>query len=159
MDKKLDTLYALCEALFEELEDYKKKIEKSDGMSAGDLEAVDKLSHALKSIKTTVAMMESQEEDGYSGHYMPYWGGMAYAQGDNRGGSSNARGGNPNTRGGGNSNARGRGGNVRRDSMGRYSGNDGYSYTDEFESAIHEAMSVAPDERMREKLKRIMDEM
>ena len=42
MEKKIETLHKLCEALIEELEEYSKKIEKADGMSAGDLEAVDK---------------------------------------------------------------------------------------------------------------------
>lgn len=174
MDKKLETLHKLCEALMEELEEYGKKIEKADGMSAGDLEAVDKLSHALKSVKTTIAMMEAgDEEGGYSERYMPYWaGGMSYAeggrggnrgggggQGGNRGGGG--RGGSSNAGGmsyeGGNSYARGR--NARRDSMGRYSREGGYSYADEFESALQEAMSAAPNEQMREKLRRMMDEM
>lgn len=57
MDKKIEILHKICEALFEELGDYSRKIEKSDDMSASDLETIDKLSHTLKSIKTTIAMM------------------------------------------------------------------------------------------------------
>ena len=154
MDKKLETLHKLCEALMEELEDYSKKIEKSDGMSAGDLEAVDKLTHALKSVKTTIAMMESEDggEGAYSGRYMPWYGGMAYADGrGGQGGSSNR---------GGNSNARGRGG-MNNNPMGRnqYSRDGGYSYAGDFQSALQEAVNAAPDERIREKLQRIMDEI
>ena len=141
MDKKIEILHRLCEALMEELDDYSRKIEKSDGMSAGDLEAVDKLSHALKSIKTTIAMMESGGE--YSNRYMPWYGGVSYE--DGRGG----QGGNSN-RGGMSSARRGRN---------QYSRNDVYSYAeDEFEMALKEAMNAAPDERVRNKLQRIMDE-
>lgn len=152
MEKKLETLHKLCEALMEELEDYSKKIEKSDGMSAGDLEAVDKLSHALKSIKTTIAMMEAGDEGGNSyrggnsNRFMPWYGGMSYE--DGRGGQ-----------GGGMSSARrGRANNP----MGRnqYSREGGYSYAEEeFEMALKEAMNAAPDERVREKLQRIMNEI
>ncbi len=144
MDKKIEILHKLCEALMAELEDYSKKIEKSDGMSAGDLEAVDKLSHALKSVKTTIAMMESGEESGNSfrggnsNRYMPWYGGNS-----NRGGMSSARRGRS-------SNASGRN---------QYSRDGGYSYAEEeFEMALQEAMDAAPDEHVREKLQRIMNE-
>lgn len=138
MDKKIEILHKLCEALMAELEDYSKKIEKSDGMSAGDLEAVDKLSHALKSVKTTIAMMESGEERGNSNRYMPWYGGSS-----NRGGMSSARRGRS-------SNASGRN---------QYSRDGGYSYAEEeFEMALQEAMDAAPDEHVREKLQRIMNE-
>ena len=153
MDKKIETLHKLCEALMEELEEYSKKIEKSDGMSAGDLEAIDKLSHALKSVKTTIAMMEAGEEEGNSyrggnsNRYMP-WYGTSYEGGrgnSNRGGMSSAR------RGGRSNNPTGRN---------QYSRDGGYSYAEEeFEMALQEAMNAAPDERMREKLQRIMDDM
>lgn len=158
MDKKLETLYKLCEALSEELEDYSKKIEKSDGMSAGDLEAVDKLTHALKSVKTTIAMMETDEEGGSSyrggnsNRYMPWYGSVSYEGG--RGGQG--------------------GGNSNRDSMSsarnnrannptgrnQYSRGGNYSYAeDEFQSALEEALNSAPNEHIREKLQRIMDEI
>lgn len=141
MYKKIETLHRLCEALIEELEEYSKKIEKSEGMSAGDLEAVDKLSHALKSIKTTIAMMEAEDEGGNSHRSMPWYGGMSYEDDRMNRGVSRAR---------------GRGG--RRDAMGRYS-RDGYSYAEEeFQKSIEEALNAAPNEHVREKLKRIMDE-
>lgn len=149
MDRKIEILHKICEALFEELSDYSRKIEKSDGMSAGDLETIDKLSHALKSIKTTIAMMEADEEDGNSyrsgnsNRYMPWYGGMSYEDGrSNRGGMSSAR--------------RGRANNP----MGRnqYSRDGGYSYAEEeFEMALRDAMNAAPDDHMREKIKKMMD--
>lgn len=143
MEKKLETLHKLCEVLADELEEYSRKIEKSDGMSAGDLEAVDKLSHALKSIKTTIAMMEAEDEDGYSNRgYMPYYGGSSYA------GRMNAK----------------------RDSMGRYSregrnysrnhGN-GYSYAEDMEQTREEMRELAqkmPEEHRR-KIERALDDL
>lgn len=142
MEKKLETLHKLCEVLTDELEEYSRKIEKSDGMSAGDLEAVDKLSHALKSIKTTIAMMEAEDEDGgYSNRgYMPYYGGMSYA------GRMNAK----------------------RDSMGRYSRegrdysrNHGYSYAEDMEQTREEMRELAqkmPEEHRR-KIERALDDL
>ena len=69
------------------------------------------------------------DEDGYSGYY-PY----SYDRG---------------------SYARGR--NVRRDSMGRYSG-DGYSRSDLTEN-LRDLMADAPDERTRAEIKRLIDKM
>lgn len=85
----------LCDILSEKIADKTRKI-KSNGMSDGDLDTVDKLTHSLASVKKILAFME---DDGYSGNYP-----MDY-RGIYRG-----------------SYARGR--NVRRDSMGRYSRND-----------------------------------
>lgn len=93
-----EDLHELCEKITEEISEANKKLDKAGGkMTAGDLEYIDKLTHALKSIKTTLAMEEYDEEDGYSG-----------ARGDGRG----------------------RGRNARRDSMGRYSRDGGYSMED-----------------------------
>lgn len=150
MDRKIEILHKLCEALMDELEEYSIRVEKADGMSTSDLEAVDKLSHALKSIKTTIAMMESEEEDGNSyrggnsNRYMPmpWYGRMSYEGG--RGGMSSAR--------------RGRANNPT--GRNQYSRDGGYSYAEEnFETALKEAMEAAPDEHMRDKLQRIMNEV
>lgn len=164
MNEKTETLHKICKALMAELEDYGKRIEKTDGMNAGDLEAVDKLSHALKSIKTTIAMIEAEDDGGYSGRFIPRMGGyydprigMSYAD-DGRGGmmSSPNRGGNE----GGMSNARGRR-NAPRDSMGRYSGNDGYSYAAEMDSVMRELegmMDDMPADKHR-RVQQLMDEL
>lgn len=139
MSEKVEMLHKLCDALTEELEDYSRKIERADGMSAGDLEAVDKLSHALKSVKTTIAMMEADDEGGNS-----YRGENSNRSMPWRGGMSSAR--------------RGRGNNPT--GRNQYSRDGGYSYAEEgFEMALQEAMDAAPDDRMRDKLKRIMDEI
>ena len=123
-------------------------------MSASDLETIDKLSHAIKSIKTTIAMMEADEEDGNSyrggnsNRYMPWYGGMSYEDGNMGGGISN--------RGGMSAARRGRTNNP----MGRnqYSREGGYSYAEEeFEMALRDAMNAAPDDHMREKIKKMME--
>lgn len=160
MNEKTEMLHKLCKALTEELDEYSKKIEKADKMSAGDLEAVDKLSHALKSIKTTIAMMEAgDEEGGYSGRYMPrmgaYYGpgGMSYGDGmsyaDGRMGD-----------GRGSSYARGRT-NARRDSMGRYSREGGYSYAAEMDGIMDDLrglMADMPADKQR-RVEALMDEL
>lgn len=144
----IEELYDLCETLEKDLAKTNEKLRMSGGeLSGADLEYVDKLTHSLKSIKTTIAMIEAEDEDGYSGHYWP----MSYEGND--GGMSNARGGN---RGGSsyrNSYARGRGRNARRDSMGRY------SRAGDFRGMLEEAMENAPNEQTREKLRRMMQEM
>ena len=140
-DKKLNTLYDICEALSKELDEVAQKTR--DGMSAGDLDLIDKLTHALKSVKTTIAMMEAEGEDeGYSGWYRPmyyYDGGMGTS---NRGkfyadeGMSN--------RG---YSRRGRG----RDSMGRFT--RGRSYADGSEQVIEQMrgmLNQLPDDKRRE---------
>lgn len=150
MDEKIRTLHELCEVISRELEDVSQKIRSAGGsMSAGDLELVDKLTHALKSIKTTMAMMESEDEGGYSGHYMmpryAYNDGRSYARrnsyaGDGYGGMSSA-------------------GRRTRDSMGRYSGN--YSYADDMSGLLDEMrgmMDSLPEEKRRE-VQRFVDKM
>lgn len=145
MEKKLETLHDLCEVISRELEDANEKIRKAGGkISAGDLEYIDKLTHSLKSIKTTIAMMEAEDEDGYSNRgYMPYYGGgMSYA------GRMNAK----------------------RDSMGRYSreGRDysrnhgnGYSYAEDMEQTREEMRELAQKmpEAHRRKIERALDDL
>lgn len=150
MHEKTEMLHELCEAVTRELEDYNDKLRKAGGkMSSGDAEAIDKLSHTLKSLKTTIAMMEA-DDGGYSERYMPYWGGMSYNDGmsyaDGRGGN---RGGN---RGG--SSYDGTSYAQRRDSRGRYS-NDGVH--DRMVMELREAMNAAQDSGMREEIRRIVE--
>ena len=128
-----------CELLHEQFSDLIRKV-KANGMSSGDLDKLDKLAHSLKSVKST---MQMEDEGGYSGRY-PYWMGGAYADesmGDTNRGSY----------------ARGRR-NARRDSMGRYSGEYGYSRND-LADEMRELMEKAPDERTRQKIQRLIDEM
>lgn len=98
-------LYELKEKLCDELKEYGSK-----DLSAGTLDVVDKLAHAVKNIDKIIEVYED-EGDGYSSRSYPDGMGGSYA----RGGRSSYRGG---------SYARGRM-NARRDSMGRYSRADG----------------------------------
>lgn len=66
MGLRYEDLEELCETVGKKLKEANDKIRMSNGdLSGGDLEYVDKLTHALKSIKTTMAMMDA--EDGHSG--------------------------------------------------------------------------------------------
>lgn len=125
-------------------------------LSAGTLDVVDKLSHAIKNLCKIIEMKEEESE--YSGDYRggmmrPYMGGVAYARDgrDARDGGS--------YRGG--SYARGR--NAKRDSMGRYSSEIGYSRDGEdLARQIRDLMADAPDEQIRrdmEKLLRKIEQM
>lgn len=66
-----DELKHICEILENELANVNKKLDKSDGVLSGDdISYIDKLTHSIKSIKTTIAMMDRGE----SGYYMPMYG-------------------------------------------------------------------------------------
>lgn len=105
----------LKDLLCAELEDYAEKGKKSGKMSMGDLESIHKLTDTIKNI-LKIDMLEG--ETGYSedGAYM----GEGRIYGTSHDGY-----------GRGNSYARGRGRYAKRDSMGRYSRDDGYMRRDE----------------------------
>lgn len=136
-------MHGICEKLTEEISEMNKKMDKNGGkMSAGDLEALDKLTHALKSVKTTLAMEEYDDER--SGDYRG-----SYERGGNRGGGSYR--GSSYEQGG--SYARGRGRYAKRDSMGRYSSEYGYSRDeamDDMANDIREAMPTMPEPLRKE---------
>ena len=131
-----------CEVLHEKYRDSIRKI-KNNGMSASDLDQLEKLTHSMASIKKMMKMEEDGSE--YSGMY-PY---MGYGRG------SYERGGSYNDSNGG-SYARGRG--QRRDSMGRYSGERGYSRND-LSDKMRELMEDAPDERTRREIQQMIDRL
>ena len=139
MNKKLDTLYELCDIVYHDLESANEKIKMAGGeLSQGDVEYLQKLTSTMKNIKMSIGMIEA-EEDGYSG---TYWDGRYYYDGapsmENRGsrrGSSYAR--------------RGR-------SMGRYTRDDAHS---DFVEEIEELMEKAPDEHTRKKFEKFLAEM
>ena len=124
-------LYELKEKLMRELEDYSE----NGKFSKEDVEAIKYITSAIDHICNIVA---DADEEGYSGNM---GGGYAYADGG---------------RGGNRSYARGRGRNARRDSRGRYS-SEGYSY--EFKTDLEELMQAAPNERVKMKLREIMQDM
>lgn len=136
----LKDLHETCETLSHELGEANEKIKRAGGkLSAGDLEYIDKLTHALKSVKTTIAMMEAEDE-GESGYYMPMYG---RSYGDRSYGMRD-----------GNSYAR------RRDSMGRYtSRRGGMSYDDGMVEELRDLMDRAPDEQTRREFQKLITKL
>lgn len=130
----LKDLHEMCETLSRELGEANEKVRQGGGsLNGSDLDYIDKLTHAIKSIKTTIAMIEA--DDGESGMY-PYHYNM------NRG-SYNRMG----------SYAR------RRDSMGRYSSARGYSRDDDMIAELRDLMNEAPDEKMKQEFQRFIDKI
>lgn len=117
----------LREMLCKELDEITMK----GGLTAGDLDAVDKLTHSIKSIDTIMAM-EGPEKYSNGGNMNG-----GYMDGYNRSYS-----------------ARGR--NVRRDSRGRYM--TGYrtyrdGENDHYIQMLHDMMEEAPDEKTRQAIR------
>lgn len=141
----MDAVYDLKDMLCEELEEYGKK----DKLDVGGLEIVDKLAHTIKNLDKII---ESYEDDDYSGAY--YDG--SYEGTGNMGGGSYDRSYEGGTsrrnsyRGGRYSMARGRGRNARRDSMGRYS-KDGRMMAQE----LRELMEDAPNDSIKMEIQRL----
>ena len=145
----LNDFHEMFESLSRELGEANDKVKQAGGKLTGsDLDYINKLTHAIKSVKTTIAMMEA--EDGESGTY-PYMGRGSYTYG-NGGGSYNmgsyARG----------SYARGRGSNANRDNMGRYSSR-GYSRDGEMMAELRALMDDAPDERTRQEFQKFIEKI
>lgn len=144
-EQMIDALEELCETVILDLEKTNDKIRNAGGeLTAGDIDYLNKLTHTIKSIKTTLAMVE---HDGYSERGGSYNMGGSYA----RGGRSR----NSYNRG---SYARGR--NARRDSMGRYSREGGYSRSaDDMVEQLHDLMEDAPDEKSRQEIQKLISKM
>ena len=141
MHELYEDLEEICETLADELAKTNAKLEKAGGeLSAGDVDYINKLTHAIKSVKTTKAMMDADDDYNRQGDMM----------GGNRNGQSYRRNGmdRQSYRG---SYARGRGRNARRDSMGRYS-----SDNDEMIMELRELMEDAPDEKTRMEFERFI---
>ena len=145
-------LYELCEKLGEELKRANNEVRMKDKLSGAELDWLDKLTHAMKSIKTVIAM---EEENGYSER-------GSYAYGD-RTGRVHWNDGNVSYGGDmsyGESYARGR--NAKRDRMGRYSSERGYSRDDAKEDMMSELrglMQDAPDERTKQEFRAFMTKL
>ena len=122
-------LYELKEMLCTELEKYGSK-----ELSAGSLEVIDKMAHAIKNIDK---ILESYNDGEYS---------------NTRGGRSYARGGRNNAMMGGSY-------AQRRDNRGRYSREAGYSMAgDEMAMELRELMADAPND-IRMDIQRIIDKV
>ena len=114
-----------------------EQITRKGELTAGSLDTVDKLTHAIKSVATIMAM-EDEYEDGYSradGDHMTSGRRYSYA---------------------------GRGRGARRDSMGRYTSRGGYSYDDardDMVKELRELMNDAPDEQTKKEFQRFISKM
>ena len=120
----MQELYDLKEMLCKELKDYGKK----DELSAGSLATIDTLAHAIKNLDKVI---DAYEEGGYSERSYSMNGGYRYPMD-----------------GGGYRNSYSR----RRDSMGRYSRDDGMV------NELRELMKDAP-ESVKHDLQRIIDKI
>lgn len=138
-------MHKLYEYVCDELKDLEKKAEKGN-LSLQEIQYADTLAHLKKNLMKADEMME----DEFGEYSMAYYPMTSYAEeGGNKGGYMSRRGGNSY-----NSYARGRGRNARRDSMGRYSREGGYSYAEEdmneIISDMRGIMSKLPAEKQRE---------
>ena len=125
-------LETLCDLLSEKIAEKTRKIAKG-GMNDGDLETLEKLTHTLASVKKIMAFME---DDGYSGNW-PEGSYRGMYRGSYGHGGSYAR---------------------KRDSMGRYSGERGYSRND-LADKMRDLMHDAPDDRTRQEIQRMVDKL
>ena len=130
-------LYNLKDRLTKELEGYADKA----NLNASDLDIAMKLSSAVKNL---CKIIDGEEGEGYSSRGYAY--GMDHSVEPGR--DMSYRG----------SYARGRRG-APRDSMGRYSGEMGYSRHGDPADLLREAMEQAPDEQTRRELDRIAKRM
>lgn len=132
----IDDLYKLCETLSHEIADANEKIESAGGkLTAGDVEYVDRLTHSLKSVKAVIAMMEGEGYSNDGGSYRGY-----SREGGYSGNRSYRR-------------SYGHGSYAKRDSMGRYSNDNGM--VDE----LYSLMENAPNETVRRDIQRLIDKM
>lgn len=129
----MEKLYNLKERLVKELEGYGSKA----SLNASDLDIAMKLSSAVKNL---CKIIDGEEGEGYSSR------GYAYGR-------------DPGVEPGRDmSYARGRR-NAPRDSMGRYSGEMGYSRHGDPADQLRELMEQAPDEQTRRDLERVLRRM
>ena len=138
-------LNELCDTLSRAIATANEKIRNAGGkLSAGDSDYIDKLTHSLKSVKAVMKMEEEAEmDDGYSERM--------YSRGYDRGGSY---------RGSYDGGSYGRGRmNARRDSMGRYSSNDGYSRGGSMVDELRDMMNDVPDADTRQELQNLIRKM
>lgn len=128
----MEHLYKAYDMLDKELKDL---VRDGDLKNVSSLEAIDKVAHGMKSLKTIIAMCEA--EDGYSG-YMPN------SYDGNMNGRSYAR---------------------HRDSMGRYSRTGSYrGYSrdeakDHMIQKLHEMVDEADDDRVRQAIHKAIREV
>lgn len=136
MDNMKD-LHELCETVSREIGRVNQKI-SGGRLSGADIDYIDKLTHTLKSIKTTLAMSEDEGgsyEGSYDGSYDgSYQGSGRYmAQSNRRGGRTGAN---------------------------QYGSYRGYSRAaDDFAGKLEDLMAEAPDDQSRKEIERLVSKM
>lgn len=140
----LNSLYKLCDTLSEELEKVNQKLDQTNGeLSGDDMGYIEKLTHSLKSVKTTIAMIEAEGEYSQRGSYDD---------------GSYRRSGNNYGRGGSYA-------NNRRDSRGRYmSRNGGYSggysyHGNDMVEELEQLMQETPNENIKQEFSKLINKV
>lgn len=137
-----EALESICKVLTKELSKVVEKLESSGSViSPSDVEYVNNLTHAIKSVETTKAMLSAEGEGSYDD-------GMSRNDGYSN---------------------RGRGRYARRDSNGRYASDgyserysrngysrEGYSRNNEMVSELRNLMEDAPDENTKMEFKKFI---
>lgn len=123
----------MCKTLTNELEETNEKVRSMRGkITAGDMDYIDHLTHAIKSVKTTMAMIEPEAEGWYSNYSGRY-------SGENGRYSSYP---------------------TYSPRRGTSMSSRGYSRSnDEMIMELHELMNQAPDEPTRMKFQKFIDEL
>ena len=144
----LKEIRELKETVGNEIAEANKEIKKAGGdLNTGDIEMIDKLTHAMKSLVTTCAMLEADDE--YSERYEPM--GPYYGSGYSRRERRDTRTGYS-----------GNYGSYARDREGRYTRENrtgGYSRGMDWNEHLRQMMDEAPDEATRMDIKKLMDRM
>ena len=141
-------LEELKDNLCERLEEY-----SSEELTTSSLDVIDKLAHTIKNLDKIIDKYYGEDE--YSNGYSRNSYANRYSRNSYDEGGSYARSG----MGSGNSYARGRGRNARRDSMGRYASDSGYSRDGEMLSELRSLMEEAPDDKTRQDIQKIVQRM
>lgn len=139
----MEELYKLKEMLCSELEEYGRKGE----MSAGSLEIVDKLAHAVKNIDKIIECKEDEYSNAYDDGMMRGEDGTPYRGGSYRRGGRNQYG----------SYMRGR----RRGGANQYGSYamEGYSRNEDVTEQLRGLMEDVTDPRMKQELQRVVEKM
>ena len=152
----LKEVYDMKETVGHKIAQANKKIKANGGdIENDDIEMIDELTHSLKSLVTTCAMLEA-EEGGYSERYAPMWNpGITYGYAGREG---RAGGGGGYSREGYSREGYSREG---REGRHRYSreGRAGYSRAGDMTDQLRQMMDEAPDEMTRMEIKKLMDRM
>ena len=143
-------LYEIKEQLMDELKEYRNKQKKS----MDDITVIKYLTSSIDHLCNIIEKAEDEEYSMRGGQGGGYSRENRYSREGGRGGNRYAYEGGQ----GGESFARGRGNNARRDSMGRYSREGGYSRTDGMENLvdyIHDVMNELPQDAKQDAKKLI----